>query len=166
MSRAVYAIQSDIGPIKIGVAKHPKTRLDTLLLQQPYTGSLVYSRRPAKTDALAIEATVHSLLDEKRYRGEWFNITPEQAKEAIDIAFEMMGDVGADEPPAPPKKQRVVTTLSRKTVAEVEEWRSKQRPIPSINNAFLELVSRALDKFEAEENAKTALLLEKGLDDE
>lgn len=84
----IYAIQSESGPIKIGVSIDPARRLKALTTHKLFSAEIVHTTRAPDGKAYAIEAAAHALLRAKRHRGEWFNITKEQAIEAIELAID------------------------------------------------------------------------------
>ena len=84
----VYAIQSESGPIKIGVSGDPRARLKLLTNTQPFGASIVHIAQITDGNAYAVEAAAHALLRAKRHRGEWFTVTKEDAVAAIEQAVE------------------------------------------------------------------------------
>lgn len=86
----VYAIQTEAGhrPIKIGVSKHPRSRLEALTDCQPFEASIVHVAEIGPGMAHAVETAAHAILKAKRLRGEWFNVTADQAVSAINLAIE------------------------------------------------------------------------------
>lgn len=65
--------------LKIGFSTKPDKREITLQAEKP-TIQIIYQKEGKK----AQEKEIHLLLKDKRIRGEWFNITLEQAKESIE----------------------------------------------------------------------------------
>ena len=69
MIRLVYFIQEgDSGPIKVGVAKNVKTRMNTLQVGNPRTLHLL-GTMPAK---VGTERVLHNRFRHSRIGGEWF----------------------------------------------------------------------------------------------
>lgn len=81
---AVYAI-SDGRAIKIGFAVDPVKRLADLQIAHSQPLRLIHSR--ACSDAAKAERRAHRLLREKRLRGEWFDLSEQEAVFAIDLAI-------------------------------------------------------------------------------
>lgn len=82
----VYAIQSETGPVKIGVSANPKERLKLLTNAQPFGASIIHVTAVPRGKVYAVEAAAHAILKEKRQRGEWFNVTKDEAVAAIEEA--------------------------------------------------------------------------------
>lgn len=97
----VYVIGDPGGPQKIGVAANPEQR--RYMLQGASPVSLVISAAiPAtRSEAFRVEAYAHWLLRDQRLRGEWFDITPNEARNAIGEAF-----VAVSEGLSPPTSAR------------------------------------------------------------
>lgn len=73
---------------KIGLTSDPIARLNTIQACNPFKIKYAWiehmdSRRHAQT----FEATMHQYLDKRRIHGEWFNIHPQDAIEAIDRGY-------------------------------------------------------------------------------
>lgn len=79
----IYVIGPAIGPQKIGLSGDVDKRLQTLQTGSP-VDLLVHHREPiiAKQVKL-LEKKIHRELNHKRVRGEWFDLTPEEAKEFV-----------------------------------------------------------------------------------
>lgn len=84
----VYVIGTDDGPQKIGIANDPKSRM--AMLQIGNHASLVLSLAVPGTriEALDVELYAHWLLRNFRVRGEWFNVSPDEAMKAVSEALE------------------------------------------------------------------------------
>ncbi len=77
-------MQSEIGLVKIGIAKHP-TRRQTALRRA--SGLKIDIARTFETDkAFAVERATHTLLRSKRKAGEWFDASVKDATAAIKKA--------------------------------------------------------------------------------
>lgn len=120
MTRSIYAIKSEAGPIKIGVSKNPKRRLESLILCQPFEAKLIHVE--AVNDAHAVEAAAHELLRSFRRRGEWFDVSIEQAVAAIEEAIEYISspretaEVSDNEPW---QRRAKLAGLNQKTLARL-----------------------------------------------
>ena len=91
MATHVYAMKSADGPIKIGVSRNPDQRREEL--QREFAASItvvgsaiVYNRRLA----FRAEKIAHRILAAVRIKGEWFDVTKEEAIDAINRAIEVV----------------------------------------------------------------------------
>jgi hypothetical protein len=84
----VYVIGSEDGPQKIGIALDPQKRKD--MLQTGNTNDLKcsFAIGVLKEYALQVEKTAHHILQDYKVRGEWFDVSPSRAVEAIHQAIE------------------------------------------------------------------------------
>lgn len=83
----LYIIASDAnGPVKLGLSTNPEKRV-----RQLQTGNVaplqIYHTEEVADDRVKIaEKALHRLLGHKRIKGEWFNLTVEEAlSEVIHI---------------------------------------------------------------------------------
>jgi len=87
---AIYAIGRQIGPpIKIGFSSKPVYRLTELQVSSPEELRFhLVCWLQDRSAASKIEARCHAILrgDGRHIRGEWFNITPDEAAKIIDRA--------------------------------------------------------------------------------
>lgn len=60
---------------KIGRAKDPRKRTETLAIQLPYQTELVFAVK--SDDYVALEAELHTIFAGKRKNGEWFELSDE-----------------------------------------------------------------------------------------
>lgn len=88
----VYQNRSDgVGaPVKIGITSNLRTRLAGI-----QTGSPVPLRfyEVWDIDGLVprdVERLTHSMRKDKRLTGEWFNVSPEEARQFIELVFNAM----------------------------------------------------------------------------
>lgn len=86
----VYVISGTNGLCKIGISTDPETRLATLQTASAVPLKIVYTL-VTDTDPRMIEAEAHRLLDKHRCAGEWFDIPPQVATEAVILAAENFG---------------------------------------------------------------------------
>lgn len=89
----VYFVEIPDGPIKVGIAKNVKKRLETIRTHCPYEIRLL----AAIPGGRARERELHAALSDYRMRGEWF------AADARPVVLEMLADardalICADEP--------------------------------------------------------------------
>lgn len=87
--KSVYVMESDLGLVKLGISNNPSARLRTIRSSSGVPVQLVHSSS-ARPDARAVEAAAHKLLSEKRRAGEWFDVSPDEAIEAIAQAVKIV----------------------------------------------------------------------------
>ena len=74
--RSVYFAQMGAaGPIKIGMAREPAKRIDTIQSGNPYPLTVLLTVAPAWTSTRDLERRLHHLFSNNRMRGEWFEST-------------------------------------------------------------------------------------------
>jgi predicted GIY-YIG superfamily endonuclease len=81
---SLYIIGAGDRPVKIGYAKNPSRRLAELQTGSP--GELYIFEQIAKLtlkEARAVERKAHEHFKDRRLKGEWFDITTEEAREAV-----------------------------------------------------------------------------------
>ena len=76
---------NELGPVKIGFSNNPEHRLKTL--QTGHIDELKIYYKKQFPNAMTIEKICHSMLNEKRKRGEWFSLTVEEAISYIEFAI-------------------------------------------------------------------------------
>ena len=67
---------------KIGISNKPEYREGTLQSEKPTIELLCAKQFPSRTIAKAIESALHKTYEEKRLRGEWFQL---EAKDIIEL---------------------------------------------------------------------------------
>jgi hypothetical protein len=89
-NRAIYVIRSEPGPVKIGIAGCPFSRLNSLRGGSPVPLYLDYA---AEVDGShrALERRAHEILAENRVTGEWFNVETQKALAAVLRAANELG---------------------------------------------------------------------------
>lgn len=86
----LYVIGRWEGPVKIGIARSPATRLRELRTGCPYKIDLLYMRQARdRQHAIDHERLAHAVCEEKRMAGEWFDMEAELAIEAVNDGFEI-----------------------------------------------------------------------------
>lgn len=85
--KAIYVMESEIGLVKLGISENPGARMRTIQGASGIRLELVHSSEH-RLDAKAVEFAAHHLLREKRKTGEWFDVTAEEAIQAIKSASE------------------------------------------------------------------------------
>lgn len=102
----VYVIQAGTtGPVKVGIAERPTTRMTGLQTGHYEQLMLVHTTAlQSREEAEQVEATAHATLAAltDKARGEWFWVTPAQAIEAIAQATQTLTTVSL-----PRKKERI-----------------------------------------------------------
>lgn len=84
---SIYIIGPEGGPYKIGYAADPKARLVNLQVGQAVDIKLHYQEQTESDKAKVIEKLIHRQLAHKRVRGEWFNVTLDEAIGEVRYAF-------------------------------------------------------------------------------
>lgn len=92
----IYIIGPSNGPVKIGYSETPQMRLNTLQRQSNETYYILGTYPVGRRRALSVERYVHWLLRDKHIDNEWFDVTREEADEAIQRAFRQ--DIHPDYP--------------------------------------------------------------------
>lgn len=88
---SVYVIGQDGGPKKIGIAGNVRARFNVIRSASLVDVAILHDR-PIGEDAWKVEGHAHRLLQAKRIRGEWFDVTTEEAVSAIDAAMECVAN--------------------------------------------------------------------------
>lgn len=71
------------GPLKVGIADNPPSRLRGLQTASPYELALLFHENVG-ISAQRLEFAVHWVLEKHRVRGEWFSVTLPEALAAIE----------------------------------------------------------------------------------
>lgn len=79
----IYVIGPREGPQKIGLSKDVNKRLQTLQTGFPSTLFVHHKEPIVAKQVRLVEKKIHTELNYKRVRGEWFNLTPEEATDYI-----------------------------------------------------------------------------------
>ena len=79
----LYVIGPKEGPQKIGITGDVKQRLHTLQTGFPETLFVHHYEEIEAKSVRKLEKKVHTELNHKRAKGEWFNITVEEAIEFV-----------------------------------------------------------------------------------
>ena len=88
----IYVIGPAEGPQKIGLSGDVEKRLQTLQTGFPQD-LIVHHKEPIEAKRVRIlEKKIHTELSYKRARGEWFNMTPQEAKEFVVFFAIRYGD--------------------------------------------------------------------------
>jgi hypothetical protein len=84
---SIYVIGPEGGPFKIGYTGDPQGRLVNLQVSQAVELKLFYEERTETDKAKVIEKLIHRQIAHKRVRGEWFNVTLDEAISEVKYAF-------------------------------------------------------------------------------
>ena len=84
---SIYIIGPKDGPFKIGYSGNPTHRLSTLQTGTTDFLMLHYKEETETEKAIVIEKLIHRQIGYKRIRGEWFDVTLEEAKAEVRYAF-------------------------------------------------------------------------------
>ena len=82
----LYVIGADTGPLKVGRSKRPRMRLQSIATGSDRRLRLLYEAEIADDLDAEAEALAHMALREHWTSGEWFNVTLDVARRAIDDA--------------------------------------------------------------------------------
>lgn len=127
METSVYVMGNPRGPQKIGIAKNPAARLWAVQSGNHSTISLSFTERLERQAAAKVESHAHWLLRDRRLSGEWFNVTPEKAAEAVRTAIEAVSRGDAEGRPSVGRKMlwpdKVVAPLPEGTLARIDAVR-------------------------------------------
>lgn len=83
--------ESISAPVKIGMAKNPKTRVQEIGTSCPFRLEVaVHLSMPSKTMARALERAFHATQADRRLHGEWFDIEPEEAIRLLCFGYRVL----------------------------------------------------------------------------
>ncbi len=149
MTRSIYVVSSEPGPVKIGIATAVRHRFSTLATASSVPLSLDFVGECDYDAAIEIEARAHDILDSAKARGEWFNAPVADAIAAVMLAAEELGyeirqkDVFC-KTRAPETGTPVMVRLQPEQLAWLDELRRCQPGIPSRAETLRRLVDQAL----------------------
>lgn len=96
------SVSAEVGPVKVGFTKYPEKRLAALQTGNPSPLAIVFTfQSPSRETARLAEVVFHQVADAHRMSGEWFDMQPMEALNALTkvhlgiIATDMAGDPGA-----------------------------------------------------------------------
>lgn len=93
MESFVYVIApSPEGPVKIGFSADPHRRLRQLQTGYPGVLTLHHFQPFCEDRAPLMEKIIHQTIAFKRKKGEWFDLTVEEAVSEVDFALIRYGD--------------------------------------------------------------------------
>lgn len=79
----IYVIGPTEGPQKIGLSGDVEKRLQTLQTGYPVELFIHHKEEIEAKQVRKLEKKIHTELNYKRARGEWFNMTPKEATEFV-----------------------------------------------------------------------------------
>jgi hypothetical protein len=83
----------DASSVKIGFSANPERRVKQLQTGHEGTLSLIHKEEIPAANVRAMEEIVHKLLRHRKVRGEWFNLTADDAVAEIKHAVIRYGDI-------------------------------------------------------------------------
>ncbi len=95
-SQYIYVIceQTEaVTPVKIGFSANPEKRLRQLQTGHATPLTLFHQEEVPAQNVRALERAIHQELRHRKSRGEWFNLTPEDAVCEIKHALIRYGDI-------------------------------------------------------------------------
>lgn len=108
MTRHIYVIASEAGPVKIGIATDVQSRLSALKTASPWPLSLAAAVEVESGSAELLERSSHEALASFRMAGEWFSCSASEAIEAVRNAADSLG-LDVKDYDAPEKRKRYGT---------------------------------------------------------
>jgi hypothetical protein len=147
MTRSVYVIKSEPGPVKIGIATKPKARFSEIQVASSVPLSLEYVGQCSEiVAAKQIEAKAHEILRSHHCRGEWFSVSTDEAIKAVMQAAEELGYKLRRQfvvtrsrncmGPLRPFQRKVNDTF----IATIDDWRRRRPDFPSRAEAIRRLI--------------------------
>lgn len=86
MTSYLYVIGNDTNRQKIGFSGNVEKRLATLQTGNPDTLKIHHKIECSSEKTRVLEKKIHTELSYKRLKGEWFNMTPEEATNYLEFA--------------------------------------------------------------------------------
>lgn len=139
----IYMIGPTGGPHKIGHSMNVERRVKQL--QRDAKGEIVITGKwpVGARIGLAAERYAHWLLREKHYRGEWFNVTLDEARSAVQHAIANAGSLDAyglvppiDSGDRLVFPERLVTLFPARTSERIDAIAGKNRRAEFIREAI------------------------------
>lgn len=82
----IYVIGGTEKPYKIGITNNPERRLKNLQTGHPYELKIHYKEEIPESQVRLIEQTIHKTIKHKQTKGEWFDISLEDAIAEVKFA--------------------------------------------------------------------------------
>ncbi len=100
MSSKIYIIGLAMGPVKIGHGRDVRERLTAHQVGN-HRELFIHAtfRIPEGKQASAVEASIHKALTKRGVliRGEWFDLSPKEAKASVQVILDRMVDLPSPE---------------------------------------------------------------------
>jgi hypothetical protein len=142
--RWLYVVEAQPGPVKVGIAKDVWRRFDFLQTACFVPLELKFAAECAPADATLVESEAHKILSASRIIGEWFSVSCEMAIQTIKDAAKSLNCELAITPVSTSKEWPVMLRIQPELLADIDNWRARQRPIPSRAGAILKLAAISL----------------------
>lgn len=149
MTRHVYVIASEAGPVKIGIATDVQARFSALKTSSPWPLTLAVAVEVRGGPAERLERSAHEALAGSRMAGEWFSCSPADAIKAVRNAADDLG-LHLQDYSAPPRRKRYGTMTKAVSVrfpAPIEarlEAFCETKGSPSMADAIRSILSERL----------------------
>lgn len=88
----IYVIESDNGSVKIGFSKNPEKRVKSLQTGHDTKLKVVYKHEVPCDRARMVESYIHRENNYRRMKGEWFNMSVDDAIAEIKIVMMKYGE--------------------------------------------------------------------------
>lgn len=86
MTGYIYVIGNDTNRQKIGISRDVEKRLKTLQTGNPDKLKIHYKIECPYEKTRKLEKKIHTELNYKKLKGEWFNMTPDEAINYLEFA--------------------------------------------------------------------------------
>jgi ribosome-binding protein aMBF1 (putative translation factor) len=116
MSRAIYVVRSEPGPVRISVATRLNARLSILRASSAVPLHVAYA---AKTDgdAFALKRRAHAILAKRPIRGQWFKVSAQDAVAAVLQAAKELGLALSPAGLSPSREEKAETAQHKRALA-------------------------------------------------
>ena len=137
-ARSLYVIGGETGPLKIGISGDVAQRVATLQYDVSPTLRAHHQVRPTG-DARLVERVAHQLLAAKRLRGEWFDVSIEEAIAAVEQAIALVDAGDLSLAPDPDPNIRATTIKLPVAVLTALKSMAVERRVPT-NDLMVEAI--------------------------
>lgn len=138
---SVYVASAASGLVKIGMSANPDVRVKNVWTREGDGAELVFAMRSAR--ARVVERVAHMLLREHRYHGEWFDVTPQAAIDAVAAAVELVEE-GRHEPilaAERPLSELLQVKISPELLRDLDAWRMSHDYPPSRSDVVRDAIA-------------------------
>lgn len=136
------------GCVKVGRSANPQRRLKEISAASGTHVSLEFATEPMEV-ANFVEREAHRLLQNKRSHGEWFNVTVDEARAAIESAIKLVDARNA----MGGGLRQINIRVDDEFLAAIEDIRAASRPIPTVTEAIRAAVFAYRDRLKRERAA-------------